>query len=839
MGFVEEIINGITGNLATDLTKWIARKSGNSSLAREIEKRLNPDQLHPRTATLLEAALAECFRGLKEIEIAPWKPIFEHDENRLQLLEWILTPSEETRPQLGDWSLENAPNPDQLRGMLERLHGVIQGKKQKYFAPEFFHLSNLLTKRFEATDKKLNNILELLNQQKLPGGRVLRSSNQPIWNLPHPRNPHFTGRGDILSSLHAALTSGKPATLTQAITGLGGIGKTQIALEYAYRYADNYLVIWWLHCEEPETLASDYAALARRINLPEQDLPEQQMIIEAVRRWLEQHSDCLLIFDNVEDFKGILNYLPRGSSTQRVLITSRHPDWGNIGQSITVQTWPREDSKYFLCNRTAQEDNSGADKLAEELGDLPLALEQAAAYINATKLSLQDYLDLFRFRRKKLWGKEKPAAGYHENTVATTWQLAMETVKETTVMGVHILNLCAFLAPEDIPRSLLGYISEYLPGQMAEDFKDPLNINEGIQALIHYSLIAADTETLSIHRLVQTVVSDMMLDEEKRIIIRAVLKTLNKVFPNEHYNDPRCWPTCSSLLPHAQVSINHVKHSQDSFFEVADILYKMASYLHARAFYSEAESLFRHSLSLKEVRFGLAHLEVASVLKKLGKLLHDQGKFAEAEEFMHKALSIRENQLGPNHPDVAGVLNDMASLFQDQKKYDEAEPLYKRALMINKAQLGNDDPYVATCLKNLGMLLRLRGEFSKAEELMLQALKIDIKHFGENHRYVARGFYNLALLYKDQTKYAEAEKLMYQALSIRETQLGNDHPDVATSLYSLAELLCEEKKYGEAVTFYRRSLEIRESKLGKSHPKTLSTQQKLELLYSEMKSVSE
>ncbi|HNT72062.1 MAG TPA: hypothetical protein PKK92_03270, partial [Methanothrix sp.] len=217
------------------------------------------------------------------------------------------------------------------------------------------------------------------------------SSAVRISNIPHPHNPNFTGRVDLLEKLEETLASGERAAFTQtsAITGLGGVGKTQLALEYSYSHADDYRVIWWVRSEEPATLAADYAGLAARLNLPEKDSQDQRITVEAVRRWLEENGGWLLVFDNAQEPENLTDYLPR-TGAGHVIITSRNPNWGGTAKPLLVDVFSRQESVEFLLSRTGQTD--GAHALAEALGDLPLALEQAGAYIQETGISFATYL---------------------------------------------------------------------------------------------------------------------------------------------------------------------------------------------------------------------------------------------------------------------------------------------------------------------------------------------------------------------------------------------------------------------------------------------------------------
>ncbi|MEA3324010.1 MAG: hypothetical protein U9Q37_02575, partial [Euryarchaeota archaeon] len=229
----------------------------------------------------------------------------------------------------------------------------------------------------QATPAEMQNVTDLLQQQDMKLEDI-RKLLPPVWNVSHHRNPNFTGREDILSELRIALTSGGPAAWKQALTGMGGVGKTQLALEYIYRHNPDYRVIWWIRSEEPAAMVADYASLAASLDLPEKDSTDQTEMVRAVKRWLEHNSGWLLIFDNAHDQEVIRDYIPLGG-VGHVIITSRNPDWGSVAGLLPIKEFDRADSIEFLLRRTGQDDPDAADALAAELGDLPLALEQAGA----------------------------------------------------------------------------------------------------------------------------------------------------------------------------------------------------------------------------------------------------------------------------------------------------------------------------------------------------------------------------------------------------------------------------------------------------------------------------
>jgi len=481
----------------------------------------------------------------------------------------------------------------------------------------------------------------------------------PICNLPR-RNIHFTGRDALLETLRQSFKNGHNIALTQqALYGLGGIGKSQLALEYAWRHSGAYEVIWWLHAEEPTTLASEYAALAAELDLPEQEAQEQAVTVRAVNNWLNHHGDWLLIFDNARDPESIRSYLPDGTGGH-VLITSRSQHWNTIGTPLQIEVWSRNEAIAFLNKRTGRSDDSGAGDLAETLGFLPLALEQAAAYCLKRTKSYADYRDLFNTRRAELWKREQQPDNYPD-TVATTWSLAFQEV-EKTAFATDLLNLCSMVAPDAIPRSLMsGALGHYAATEGEAQSIDALLLDDAIEALGAYSLITAEEQQLSIHRLVQTVAQDRMLPEAQESCRRAALQALSEQFPSEGYNNPACWPVCATLMPHAELLVTAIADDTPAGNELSLLLNNMGLYLHGRAAYAEAEQLSRRSLAIYEKALGKDHPSVASSLNNLAGLLQDQGKYAEAEPLHRRALAIDETALGPDHPSVANSLNNLAN----------------------------------------------------------------------------------------------------------------------------------------------------------------------------------
>ena len=647
-----------------------------------------------------------------------------------------------------------------------------------------------------------------------------------VWNVPFQRNPNFTGREEILTELREQFG----ASVKQIIHGMGGVGKSQIANEYCYRNAGDYDVVWWLRAENASSLATDYASLAgqKAFNLPERGEQELEVIINAVRDELNHRNKWLLIFDNACDYESISNYLPQASSGH-ILITTQIPDWKRIGATHTIKTWPRPESITFLKHRTGQDHEKDAGALADALGGLPLALEQAGAYIENGGISIAKYLELYNFRRAAL-RKDESAPHDHPESVDVTFTLSIEKAREKEPLAVTVLNLCSVVAPDMIPKKLLAACGEHLSQEDGGGLQDELILNRAIAALKKYSLLSVEPEHVSIHRLVQPVAQERAGEEAISRYRTIMLKVLSEQFPYG-YNNPACWPECEQLLPHAEKIVEEREPSE----ETATLLNSMAFYCYGRALYAKATAFLQQALHIREKLLHSDHPDVAESLNNLAELLRAQGKNAEAEPLYRRSLKIWEEQLGGEHPNVASSLNNLAGLLDDQGKYAEAEPLYRRSLKIREEQLGGDHPAVAESLNNLAELLRAQGKYAEAEPLYRRALKIDENALGTDHPGVATDLNNLAALLDDQGKYAEAEPLYRRSLKIWEEQLGGEHPNVASSLNNLALLLNTQGKYAEAEPLYRRAVQICENVLGGSHPNTITMKNNLAALRERMK----
>ncbi len=692
-------------------------------------------------------------------------------------------------------------------------------------------------------------IRRTIEDLSLLAASVARTDFPSIWNIPFPRNLFFIGREDLLAQLHTQLQQGRTTALSQAISGLGGVGKTQLAVEYAYRFHQDYQAVLWAHAESTESLISSYTEIAMLLNLPVKDAQEQTVILEAVKRWLQNHRDWLLILDNADELDMLSAFLPPRLGGH-VIITTRAAAPGRFARRLLVETFSSEQGTLFLLRRAGlipldadasqalQEDHELAKQITEEVGGLPLALDQIGAYLETTGSGLAAYWQKYQQHRVELLKEYRGIGADHPQPVATTWSLSFQRVEEKSPAAADLLRLCAFLAPDAIAEDMLMQGADALPPTLSVAVKDGYLLDLAIETLRAYSLVARDTQTkaLAVHRLVQTVLRDSLPIEIQKQWMLQVVALVNQAFPDIEFTR---WQQCERCLPHALICAQWVKQAQIGTPAAMRLLDQLGYYLTVRGHYSEAEPFAKLALSLREQQLGETHLDTAISLYHLALLYRLAGKYTDAEPLFQRALSIREQQLGPEHPDTAFSVHDLGDLYQFQGKYTEAESLYQRALSIREQQLGPEHPDTATSLNDLARLYEIWGKYAQAELLLLRALSIYERQLGHQHPDTASSLHNLALLYRKQGKYAQAEPLASRALAIREQQLGPEHPYIANSLSNLVLLYISQGKYAQAEPLTQRALTIREQQLGLEHPSTAYSLANLELVYEKLKKYTE
>ena len=655
-----------------------------------------------------------------------------------------------------------------------------------------------------------------------------------VWMVPHRRNQYFTGREDAIRYLRDAFTMRKTSvsSLTCAISGLGGIGKTQVAVEYASRYTDEYPVVLWARADSYQSLIADFATFARagRLNLPEQADPDQAQVVEAVKRWLRQQKGWLLILDNADDIEMVDDFIPVRSEGH-ALLTTRSQLTGPGMKSFELEKLGPVEGALLLLRRARiieadaplsaarEADRINAEAISTLLDGLPLALDQAAAYIEEKQSGLAAYQKLYQTHHEALLKQRGAGKREYSYTVATTWSLSFAQLDQAeNPSAADLLRLCAFLYPDGIPESLILKGASSSISGVQQFARDPLLLDHAIRTLREYSLLRRTLETghIIMHRLVQTVLKDAMDRETHRIWAERAVCVVSAAFPQAEFTT---WSVCQEYLPHALICAELIDQWDMQLLEAAQLLDRTTQYLLDHARYTQAETLCRRALRIRESLQGAQHLDTAGTTHLLAMVCAAQGDYDAAEPLFQRALTIYESAdtPGAHESEIAKILTGLAILYDEQGKYDLARPLHLRALALYEAQPHLNAVEMAECLSNLALHYFDLAEYDLAEPLYLRALAIQERAPNPAHPTYAHTLHNLAALYFRRGKYDQAERYFLQALAIREQALGPFHPRVAATLNNLAVIYERQEKLSEAEQYYLRALAIREQTLNSTH----------------------
>ena len=632
-----------------------------------------------------------------------------------------------------------------------------------------------------------------------------------IFNVPVMTRT-FVGRELALEQLATSLSGDGAVAVTQvdAIHGLGGVGKTQLAAHYARTRRGAYDVIWWLRGEESATLVADLAELAVALGLVDVDVDEADAVA-ATRDWLERNYRWLLIFDNAPSPDAIAELVPEGEGGH-VLITSRaHADWRSLGaRPIALNVWERTESRAFLTARIGEHDEGVLDEVADALGDLPLALEQAAAYSNRQAITLTEYLQRLQDRAPELFALGRPH-GY-EHTVATVWNMAFEQLAAYPIAR-DVLDVCAHLAPDRIPRELLEACDE------TTDARDITSggVDGAIELLLSYSLLTAGPDrTLNMHRLIQKVAVAHGSPHDRRLAATRAVKVLERVFPAEPYQ-PEQWPSCQRLIPHVLTATGHATRWCASPEATAMVLAGAAQYENERGEFLSARPLTERALAIFEDTYGAEHVAVAFALGMLGNVLAQLGNAAAARGAQERALAIFERVCGPKDPHVARTAGNLGSVLEQLGDLRAARVAQQRALAINEDLYGPDDPRVAHNLSSLGNVLLQLGELHGARSMQESALAIIERAYGPEDRRLGPALVNLGNALELLGDLQGARIAHERALAIFEAVYGLDHLFVGTTLANLGNVLARLGELRAARGIHERALAIKESVYGPRH----------------------
>jgi tetratricopeptide (TPR) repeat protein len=636
---------------------------------------------------------------------------------------------------------------------------------------------------------------------------------RPFIGVP-PRIASFTGRADELDRLDAILMNDKPAAVTQvavgraAVQGMGGVGKSSLAIEYAHRFRGLYAGVCWCPAETRTGLLSALAGLAVTMGAATTNEADVEKAAKAgLRRLAEQRATWLLVYDNVPAPDAIADLLP--SAGARILITSRFSDWSEVADEVELDVLAPQEAVGFLQSRTGRSDAVGAETLVEALGRLPLALDHAAAYCKRTQTRFGDYAT----KASSFISAAPRGAGY-PRSVAATFDLAITEAVTQCPAADALMAYLAQCAPDRIPMSLVEGAVE-----------DEVQRMKALAALAEVSLLKHDpfedaTPAVTVHRLVQAVArARSEASGSAQDVVGRLISRLAAQYPNDGYN-PQSWPLCAQLTPHLAAQKAAAVEGIPILPHWPVLLSRGGSYVWGRGSFKQAASFYRDALVIREKTLEPEHSDTAENLNDLGFLLRLQGDLTGATPLLKRALAIREKVHGPDDPVTAESLSNLGLLLQAENDLSGARPLLERALAIREKKLPPEHPDTARSLHNFARLLHAQGDLAGARPLLERALAIREKKLPPEHPDTARSLNNFAQLLQAQGNLTGARPLLERALAIREKVLGPEHPDTATSLHNLALLLHAQGDFVGARPLFERALGINEKASGPAHPVT-------------------
>ncbi|WP_327722985.1 FxSxx-COOH system tetratricopeptide repeat protein (plasmid) [Streptomyces sp. NBC_00490] len=645
-------------------------------------------------------------------------------------------------------------------------------------APDLFRLDDCTAR--EALLRAVNGPSRPRQAPSRPPGMLARVSGSGprlpgslprVWNVPAP-NAAFTGRDSMLVYLREQLASGQRVAV-QALHGRGGVGKTQLAIEYAHRFAGEYELAWWIAAEDPALIPDQLAALALHTGAAPAGTPAADAV-SALLAELRTRSRWLLVFDNAEDPDTLAPFLP-GSTTGHVLITSRNPHWHNYAVPLDVDTLSRTESVALLRAQGAVLTDADADDIAAALDDLPLALAQAAALLTRG-LSAADLKEELEENLVQVMGQGHPP-GY-PTALAAQVRLTRTSLETDHPGAAAVVDALALLAPEPFPLTTCA--ASRLPDQASTLLKETVGSRlaavEAVEAVARHGLARVQDGTVQLHRLTQDMLKGQMTGQESDRAVADAEALLTAANPGDS-GEPRWWPAWQVLLPHAL-----------------------------------APDPAR--LTTDRGRF---------VVRQACWYLMDRGQARPARERLQPLYDTCLRQLGPDHDDTLRAAHTLARAYDDTQDHERARALDEDTLTRRRRLYGDDDPDTLDSANNLAIRLRALGRHEEALALDEKTLETRRRVLEAEHPNTLSAAANLAALLARVGRVGEAVVLGEETLEVQRRVLGMEHPDTLRTANNLAVHLRDAGRVGQARVLGEETLEWRRRVWGEDHPETRRT----------------
>ncbi len=661
-------------------------------------------------------------------------------------------------------------------------------------------------------------------------GAVRTSGPIPkIWERVPQQNKNFTGREDLLRQLREDVATDVTAVLPHALHGFGGVGKTQVAIEYAYRYRSDYDVVWWISADQPVLVRSSLAALAPHLGLPPATATGIEeaatAVLDALRRG-KPYDRWLLIFDNADQPEDINDIIPRGPG--HTLITSRNHRWQSVVDTVLVDVFSREESVAFLNKRVPNAiSEPDATQLAQELGDLPLALEQAGALQAETGMSVDEYLQLLKVHTSELLEESKPSE--YPVSMTAAWRLSVSKLNEQLPEAVELLRCCAFFGAEPIPRDVFIRANPAVQPQLSGLLTKPILLTRAIRELGRFALVRIDTDsrTIQVHRLIQALLREELSPAEQGLFRHDAHLLLASAAP-KNPDDNAQWPLYAELAAHVGPSeldacqdpatrrfaldiVRYLYRSGDRPLsrallerlldrwkadsgadhpDVLDAQWHLGNTLRELGEYQAAYDLTQVTLERSQKILGSRHELTLVLMNGFGADLRARGEFAAARDLDEQSRSLHEESLGATDPRTLRIMNSLALDHGLNSDYQSARELHQLTyVQQNEATSGVSKSDVLASWSGLARAVRLCGDYKEARDLGDDAYEFGRQQLGAEHFWTLRAAKDLSIALRRAAAYDEALERARDVFERCTRLFGPGHPDTLAAAMSLNNIL--------------------------------------------------
>jgi tetratricopeptide (TPR) repeat protein len=712
-----------------------------------------------------------------------------------------------------------------------------------------------------------------------PDFREIDRSPQPVskyFMVPYDRNEQFTGRVEVLRALTNMLREEVPSKYNHrvALFGMGGVGKTQTAIAYVYTNKTEYEMIFWISAASEATLLSGYQDIARCTECTTATDPKA--VAKAVLRWLTSQKNWLVIIDNLDHIEIVKEYLPDRAPDKHTLITTRNPNARGIpARGLEIPLPGTDESIEMLCTLSEMDIDiykEEAQQVAEELGFLPLAIDQAASYVLQVTKSFLKFLAMYQKHAKELRKWVPEGNRQYKYSVATTWSMSFEFVRQQQPQIARLFECLSFLNPDGTLVEFLESGKDAFSDDVQEIVSDPIKLQRALLSLEKFSLIRWSREhsTISIHRLIQAAVQDEMTECIWNWCASTVVNICDIAFPEYITNDTRLLCRryqCQTVAPLLRIGkLPSKKNAEvckrigtfltdEGKFKEGEQLFEQALFIYCSLNNAEHADVLNTRIALGEIAWrsgsflkaieqlqptlatstrvhGEEHACTLAGMNNLAVTYRHQGRWIEAGELQEKILRIRKRVLGEDHPDTLQSMNNLAITYRNQGRWIEAAELQEKTLRIRKRVLGEEHPDTLSSMNNLANTYSSQGRWIEAAELDEKTLRIRKRVLGEEHPETLRSMNNLSLTYSHQGRWIEAAELREKTLRMRKRVLGEEHPDTLSSMNNLANTYSSQGRWIEAAELREKTLRMRKRVLGEDHPDTLLSMNNLAIMYS-------